>query len=145
MMSSLAPPPSAQTTGLQAPLSPDPRAPEAGVDHARGWEDLYRAHVGPLYRYVYARTGNRGDAEELTSQVFLQAFPRLGWRPTPEMRPYLFATARTVLADHWRRHYGAHLDDLPFDIVDPGAGPDDDGSGVSPSRTAHLLNRLPDR
>ena len=136
-MSSLAPPPNAQATGSQAP--------PAVVDHPPGWEDLYRSHVGPVYRYVYARTGNRADAEDLTSQVFLQAFPRLGWRSTPEMRSYLVATARTVLADHWRRHYGAELDELPFDLAAPSGHPDDDGSGVSASRTARLLDRLPDR
>lgn len=128
-----------------APPSPDPRTAAEGVNHPSDWEDLYRSHVGPLYRYIYARTGNRADAEDLTSQVFLQAFPRLGWRPTREMRSYLFATARTVLADHWRGHHGAELDELPFDFADPGVGTDDDADATSASRTAHLLNRLPDR
>jgi RNA polymerase sigma factor (sigma-70 family) len=126
-----------------APTHPDSSTP--GVEYPQGWEDFYRSYVGPVYHYVYARTGNRADAEDLTSQVFLQAFPRLAWRTTPEMRSYLFATARTVLADHWRQHYSVELDELPFDAADPGDGPDNDGRGVNARRAADLLSRLPGR
>jgi RNA polymerase sigma factor (sigma-70 family) len=142
------PEPAPSSPGLAVPGTPPPPHPHSsapGAEHPQGWEDFYRLHVGPLYRYVYARTGNQADAEDLTSQVFLQAFPRLAWRPTPEMRSYLFATARTVLADHWRQHYGAEVDELPFDTADPGGGLDDDGGGVSALRAAQLLSRLPDR
>jgi RNA polymerase sigma-70 factor (ECF subfamily) len=71
------------------------------------WEAVYREHVVSLYRYVYARTGNRPDAEDVTSNVFIRALPRL--RPDVsdgEMRAYLRATARTVIADLWRDRHG---------------------------------------
>lgn len=71
------------------------------------WETVYRNHVAPLYRYVYARTGNRPDTEDVTSTTFMRALPRL--RPDVsegEMRAYLRATARTVLADLWKQRHG---------------------------------------
>lgn len=60
----------------------------------------------PVYRFMYARTGNRADAEAVTSQVFLQALPHLRGGLAEEARAHLFATARTQLANHWRARYG---------------------------------------
>jgi RNA polymerase sigma factor (sigma-70 family) len=71
------------------------------------WETVYRDHVAALYRYAYARTGNRPDAEDVTSTAFMRALPRL--RPDVsegEMRSYLRATARTVIADMWQERHG---------------------------------------
>ena len=43
-------------------------------DDAYGdWESVYRDNVDRLYRLMYARVGNRADAEELTSEVFTTA------------------------------------------------------------------------
>ena len=71
------------------------------------WETVYRDHVVPVFRYVYARTGNRADAEDVTSLVFERALPRLRLRASiGEVRNYLLATSRTVLADHWSTRYG---------------------------------------
>src|SRR5258708_34524377 len=80
-----------------------------------------------VYRFVYARVGNRPDAEDLTTQVFMRALPRLRLPAAiEEVRSYLIATSRTVLADHWRRHYDVqlaepqeHLTPAPEAHVDP--------------------------
>ncbi len=44
---------------------------------AQGDEDafgaLYQRYVGRIYNYVYYRTGNQHDAEDLTARVFLRA------------------------------------------------------------------------
>jgi RNA polymerase sigma factor (sigma-70 family) len=85
-------------------------APEAPHD----WETVYQEHVAPLYRYVYSRTGNTPDAEDVTSTTFLRALPRLRTDVSPgEIRAYLRTTARSVLADVWRQRHGTVL--MEFD------------------------------
>ncbi len=37
------------------------------------WESVYRDNVDRLYRLMYARVGNRADAEDLTAEVFRTA------------------------------------------------------------------------
>ncbi len=37
------------------------------------WESVYRHNVERLYRLMYARGGNRPDAEDLTAEVFMTA------------------------------------------------------------------------
>src|ERR1700733_1470552 len=79
------------------------------ADSYTDWESVYRDNVTRLYRLMYARVGNRPDAEDLTSEVFRTALRplRLG-SSKGEVRAYLLMTAQTVLASHWRRHLG-HL------------------------------------
>lgn len=105
------------------------------------WESAYRENVVPLYRYVHARTGNRPDAEDVTAAVFLRALPRLrAGASKGEVRAYLFATARTVLADHWARHYGTEVG-LPADDL---VAPVEDSVGDGGARRANaILARLP--
>jgi RNA polymerase sigma-70 factor (ECF subfamily) len=63
-----------------------------------------------IYRLMYAKVGNRPDAEDLTSQVFLAALPRLRRDAQGgEVRGHLVATARSVLAGHWCRRLGVPL------------------------------------
>src|SRR2546426_12443023 len=94
-------------TGTQAHLRVVGAQPPPGAD----WETIYREHVTAIYRYVYARIGNRADAEDVTSTTFMRALPRL--KPnvsTGEMRTYLRTTARTVLADLWAERHGVASD-----------------------------------
>lgn len=75
------------------------------------WEAVYREHVSALFRYVYGRVGNRPDAEDVTSAVFMRALPRLdGQVSSLETGAYLRATARSVLADLWRGRHGVRTD-----------------------------------
>ena len=112
---------------------------------APDWEAVYSATVVPVYRFIYARVGNRPDAEDLTAKVFMRALPRLRLgAPDAEIRGYLFTTARTVLADHWRDAFDAPVAELPEDLPDrrPAAAPDEE-AGVR--RAAAILERLPER
>jgi len=78
-----------------------------------GWEPIYRSTVILVYRYIYARVGNRADAEDLTTQVYMRALPRLRLAAAiEEIRSYLVATARSVMADHWRDRYDVRVDEL---------------------------------
>src|SRR5947207_15681082 len=76
-------------------------------DIYRDWESVYRDNVDRLYRLMYARVGNRADAEDLTSEVFSAALRPLRLSASKaEVRAYLLVTAQTVLASHWRRRLG---------------------------------------
>jgi RNA polymerase sigma factor (sigma-70 family) len=84
------------------------------------WEEIYEDNVGRVYGLMYVKVGNRPDAEDLTAEVFTAALPRL--RETAsvgEVRGYLLATARTVLADHWRRTLGRQLTTIDPDELAP--------------------------
>lgn len=82
------------------------------------WETVYREHVVPVFRFVYARVGNRPDAEDVTSVVFERALPRLrSGAEEAQMRGYLFATARSVLAEHWQQRFS--VNELPEDFARP--------------------------
>jgi DNA-directed RNA polymerase specialized sigma24 family protein len=68
------------------------------------WESIYRHNVDWVHRLLFAKVGNRPDAEDLTTEVFLTALRPLRVSATvPEVRAYLLATARTALAGYWRR------------------------------------------
>ncbi|MYI40766.1 MAG: hypothetical protein F4063_02110, partial [Chloroflexi bacterium] len=40
--------------------------------------ELYERYLDKMYSYVYYRTGNSHDTEDLTAKVFLRAFARIG-------------------------------------------------------------------
>src|SRR5580693_3236725 len=85
------------------------------TDAYADWESVYRDNVDRLYRLMYARVGNRPDAEDLTSEVFRTALGPLRMASSKgEVRSYLLTTAQTVLASHWRRTLG-----LPVTSIDP--------------------------
>jgi RNA polymerase sigma factor (sigma-70 family) len=92
-----------------------------------GWEDVYADNVGWMYRMLYRSVGNRQDAEDLTTDVFLAALRPLDITATrPEVRAYLKLTAQTVLARHWRRHYKLEITQLPDDVPLPAVDDDAD-------------------
>src|SRR6478735_7154324 len=63
------------------------------------WEAVYRDNVERVYRLMFAKVGNRPDAEDLTAEVFLAALrPLRVSASAAEVRAYLLTTARTVLA-----------------------------------------------
>jgi RNA polymerase sigma factor (sigma-70 family) len=105
------------------------------------WEAVYQDNVVGIYQLAFRRVGNAADAEDLAEEVLMQTLKTLRLpAPVPTVRAYLVKTARTVLADHWRRHYAARdaaneLEQLPVEIVaNPGAA----------DRAQRLLSLLPD-
>jgi RNA polymerase sigma-70 factor (ECF subfamily) len=110
-----------------------------------GWEEIYRDNMSRLYRVMYAKVGNRADAEDLTAEVFLTALrPLRVSASVGEVRAYLLATARTVLAAHWRRTLGVQVTTLDDERVETVFG--DAPAGVeTAARADAILGALPDR
>jgi RNA polymerase sigma-70 factor (ECF subfamily) len=111
------------------------------------WEAVYRDNVGRIYALMFAKVGNRSDAEDLTSQVFLTALRPLRTEASvAEVRAYLSAVARTTLAGHWRRTLGREVtvidgERLPEQLTEP-----DPAAHVQQREIAEeILAALPER
>lgn len=114
---------------------PDDRYPD--------WEAVYQDNAPWVYRTLFARVGNRADAEDLTAEVFLAALRPLRLTASVgEVRAYLRATARTVLAAHWRETMGREITSID-DVEQP---PDsEEAISTAPRCVAQVLDTLPDR
>jgi len=68
---------------------------------------LYERYVGRIYNYIYYRTGNPYDAEDLTARVFFRAMRRISSyedRGVP-MSAWLYRIAHNLVAN-WHRDRG---------------------------------------
>jgi RNA polymerase sigma factor (sigma-70 family) len=109
------------------------------------WEAIYRDNVDWVHRLLFAKVGNRPDAEDLTTEVFLTALRPLRVSATvPEVRAYLLATVRTTLAGYWRRTLGVQVTILEDDDIEEvlAATP---GNEQASGRVHRILAALPDR
>lgn len=125
--------------------------PESNVAAAApGLRTLYEETLPIVYRYIYSKVGNREEAEDLTSQVYLKALRGLDdAHDRSATQAWLFQVARTTIADYWRGFYrlrSSSLDDLlaagwdsPVDVGQPA------GDQGSAARARRILSRLPER
>jgi RNA polymerase sigma-70 factor (ECF subfamily) len=105
---------------------------------------LYDAVGAQLYRFFYQQVGNREEAEDLTSEVFLKAARLLDTsRDEASQRAWLRQAARTALADYWRRFYRARSTRLVAESP-PRAVDDELCSDAHVVRLSALLDRLPE-
>ena len=68
------------------------------------FEDLYREFLRRIYAYVRSQVGTSADAEDITAQVFMnayQAYARFEARNTTPAA-WLFRIARNATLDHFR-------------------------------------------
>lgn len=92
---------------------------------------LYERYLGRVYNYIYHRTGNVCDAEDLTERVFLQALahlPSYTYRGLP-FSVWLFRIAHNALANWYRdqkRRQTLPIDDQVVGSSEPMAGLDED-------------------
>jgi RNA polymerase sigma-70 factor (ECF subfamily) len=98
---------------------------------AEAFASLYDLYVDRIYKYIYYKVGNTTEAEDLTAQVFLNAWEAMGayeWRDVP-FSAWLFRIARNLVIDYHR----AQRDTVPLEppegrppliIEDEGARPE---------------------
>ena len=86
-----------------------------GVPEDTPLGSTFRENAAKIYRFIYAKVGNREAAEDLTSQVFLKATRWLAQdRSAESIRSWLYTVARSTIADYWRaqsQHPTVPLDD----------------------------------
>jgi RNA polymerase sigma-70 factor (ECF subfamily) len=112
---------------------------------------LYDRYVGRVYNYIYQRTGNSWDAEDLTAKALLRAYSHLEhyvFRGVP-FSAWLYRIAHNVVANWHRdrhRHQVVALDALVVQEED-GDGPEDVTQAQEEQRFLREAIRLlpPDR
>lgn len=138
------------------PPAPGARGPAAA--HAAGLAGLralYEDTLPAIYRFIYGKVGNREEAEDLTSQVYLKALNGLDQsRDAASAQAWLFQVARTTIADYWRGFYRlrtSSLDDLLAAGWDSSGAPsseraDQNGEPAhAVTRAQRILASLPER
>lgn len=111
-------------------------------------QTFYRENLGPIYRYVYSKVGNREEAEDLTSHIFLKAVRGLKYeRGVQRMRTWLYQVARTTMVDYWRCHYRMTTSSLDVWLDAGWEDPTEDDlfgvSGKPQERVQRILQALP--
>jgi RNA polymerase sigma-70 factor, ECF subfamily len=130
----------------------DPDSPAPAHLHVVGpdeaypdWEAIYRDNVGRIYRLMFSKVGNRADAEDLTAEVFVTALRPLRVSASiGEVRAYLLATARTVLAGYWRRTLGREVTTVEQNEI-PEVFAEAPHNALALTRARQILGELPDR
>jgi RNA polymerase sigma factor (sigma-70 family) len=135
----------------EKPMQHYPPTQSATLDR-QAFQSLYRENLGPIYRYVYRKVGNREEAEDLTSQIFMKAIRSIEYTRNPQStRNFLFQVARTMIADYWRIHYRLPMSSLEVLLETGWEGPtehEDEPFELSSSTADYvqrLLQALPER
>jgi len=112
----------------------------AGVQE---FQTFYQENLGLIYRYVYSKVGNREEAEDLTSQIFMKAVRGVDTERGPlSVQKWLFQVARTTIADYWRTHYRVSTSSLE-ELLEAGwEGPAEEDAIVISSRPTERVQRI---
>ena len=90
------------TRPSQDALSFDEMTPAADEPLSTRFTALFDQHADAIFNYCYRRTGNRSDAEDLLSAVFLTAWKRGTRMPRGRELPWLYGIAANVIRNHRR-------------------------------------------
>jgi RNA polymerase sigma-70 factor (ECF subfamily) len=113
------------------------------------FQTFYQENLGLIYRYVYSKVGNREEAEDLTSQIFIKAIRGVDTERGPQsMQKWLFQVARTTIADYWRVYYRVPASSLE-ELLEAGwEGPAEEEykpvSSIPMERVQRILQALPE-
>src|SRR5262245_53643213 len=107
---------------------------------------IFREHFIAVRRYISRKVGQPDATDDLTSQVFLKAFRWLREdRGVGQVRSWLYATARTIIAEYWQEQQKSLF--LPLERIEDSAlvqfAPQHDEQ--TQQRVYHLLHLLPER
>jgi RNA polymerase sigma factor (sigma-70 family) len=95
------------------------------IEAAGDFEDAFREHFGPVYRFIARRVGT-DLAEDLAAEVFATAYRRrASYDPgRASLRSWLFGIAANVVRAHWRDEQ--QLLELDARLAQAGPRPFDD-------------------
>jgi RNA polymerase sigma-70 factor (ECF subfamily) len=127
----------------------------SGLDRNSALQAVYDRTVEQIYKFVYFKVGNREDAEDITSQVFIKAANSLDVTQEAHVQlAWLYQVARTTITDHWRGFYRGPVSSLEAleessnltiaaDPIYVGAIDDEDADPAA-AKVRAVLDLLPD-
>jgi RNA polymerase sigma-70 factor, ECF subfamily len=153
---------------LLTPFRPFTRPPRAGIlvrmprdeaardeelmlayrdGNTAAFDQLYRRHKGPLYRYLLRQCRDAAAAEELFQDIWMNLVrARASYAVTARFSTYLYRLAHNRLIDHYRRRVPAAL--VSFDDDDTALEVPAGREGEPPvaherkAQAAHVLQAL---
>jgi len=131
-------------------ISPARPAVESHMN-GQEFQTLYQNRFQLIYRYVYNKVGNREEAEDLTSEIFLKAARGIDQERSREsIQQWLFYIARTTIADYWRAHYRSPKSSLDELLESGWDMPDEENAAMARSSSAadrvqRILRELPEQ
>ena len=119
-----------------------------GSQHVQEFQTFYQENLGLIYRYVYSKVGNREEAEDLTSQIFLKAMRSIDQqRDQQSVQKWLFQVAKTTIADYWRVYYRTSVSSLDALLESGWEGPVEEElvlpTAMPAERVQYILQALP--
>jgi RNA polymerase sigma-70 factor, ECF subfamily len=132
-----------QAVGEQAKSIATTRREAVGGAAVQEFQTLYQENLGLIYRYVYSKVGNREEAEDLTSQIFIKAVRGVDQeRGVQSIQKWLFQVARTTIADYWRAYYRVSTNSLE-ELLEAGwEGPADEEPAAASNQPAERVKRI---
>jgi RNA polymerase sigma factor (sigma-70 family) len=117
---------------------------ESGHLASRQVDDLYRAHVGEVYRYAYAVLGNHADAEDVTQTTFLNAYRSLeqGIRPRKPSN-WLLTIASNAIKQRFRQEQSRPRQVELDERIAHTTTTDDDDEAPSVGELLTALSKIP--
>ncbi len=113
----------------------------------QAFEALLSKYERPIYSFIFNFFQDRALCEDLTQETFLRAYRFIGsFRPKEKLSTWLFAIAKNLCIDEFRRHQKGSTVDI--DTVDPDVLVCADGPGKNPmavsivAQEADILRRV---
>lgn len=107
------------------------------------FQTLYEKYAADVFRFAYFLSGNRADAEDITSETFVRAWTAPGGIRQPTVKAYLLVIARNCYLQGLRRT--GRQSPLDEDFVDPRQAPYESAEQRAElRRVMHDLRQLPE-
>jgi RNA polymerase sigma-70 factor (ECF subfamily) len=95
-----------------------------GQGDVGAFEQLYRRHRAPLFRYVLRLAPARADADEIFQEVWMAVIQgRARYTPTARFTTFLFSIAHRRIADRLRQAARRPRAEMPEDVRDGAPNP----------------------
>lgn len=118
----------------------------AKAGDAEAFGNIYELLVDRVYRFIFLRTNNKEDAEDLTEQVFIKCWENLKKYQEKGIifEAYVFKVARNQIIDYYRTKKKHSNIDEALEISDKGLSPEEQTEkNLAKELVLNALNSLP--